>query len=549
MNEKNRVLPFITKKPTDNEDISYQAELACVVCMAESQRKKPSFLREVSEKIAFISKVHYPMWILATDNSCLIADGLNTVSHGFVFEEPTKTAAFMEELKKNSVNPQKFMDALKAQAMEIKEFTAPVKQSFAGVIDDRELLGFLETYFGSEPVSQTQEGNELIPQEIDAQAAAQTSQAFTNCLRTMQADAKGVKYALAVLKEELEFHQNAAANEIEKIKTRLELETAALKPIVDKAVKKLTQKQDKAVTTMQRSLDRKIAALEKRREKYIHKLQVVEQKKDAVQRKMDAAKKKKNAPKSSAGSFAYKKYEREAENIKKEIKAISEELDKTKKEGENKIKSKREEYQSAIAQEEDKLTQLNSAFAAKTKEKQKQIQEMTSQAADITSSLENRIDDLKRSGNALRSQVEVNCDLGDPDEPVLAQLPMYLIKYTKGEDEKFNILTPIALTKEGSVLNGLKKILTLNSEPKLKTLIHPANRKLQETLNANILEKMQSDPAFRIKMNEVCRASNLIDLNTFGLILNEGLDEIEKKGWITKEEAAAFCKNVMGEMA
>jgi hypothetical protein len=51
----------------------------------------------------------------------------------------------------------------------------------------------------------------------------------------------------------LEFQTNAAANENEKLKEKLEQETAALKPTVDKAVKKLTQKQDKALVSLQKS--------------------------------------------------------------------------------------------------------------------------------------------------------------------------------------------------------------------------------------------------------------------------------------------------------
>ncbi len=281
----------------------------------------------------------------------------------------------------------------------------------------------------------------------------------------------------------------------------------------------------------------------------MRKLQVAEGRKDAVQRKMDAAKKKKNASKSSSGSFALKKYEREVENTKKEIKAVSDELDKLKKEGDNSIKQKKEEFQNAIAQEENRITQLNNAYAAKTGEKQRQIEEMTAQTAVINTSLENKMDELKRNGNTLWSQVEVDWKLEDPDEPVLAQLPVYLVKYAKGEEERYSLLSPIAISEDVSVLNGLKKMLALNSEPKLKTLTRPASKRLHETLSANLLGKMQDDAAFRIKVNEVCRTSNFIDLNNFGQTLNEGLDEIEKKGWMTKEEAAAVCRRVMEESA
>jgi hypothetical protein len=550
MIEKNLILPFVAKTPNMQEDISFQAELACVVCMAESQRKKPSFMRDSSEKIAYISKVYYPMWVLSADNACLVIDGLSNSAHEFAFDEPTKTAALIEELKKNSLNPQKFAEALKSQAREIKEFSKPVKISFPGVVDDRELRGFLPEYFKSGTLhSGYSEETAAIPSETDSKGAAQTAKALVNCLRTIQADAKGLKYALAVLKEELEFHSNAANNEIEHLQEKLDTETAALKPAVDKAVKKLTQKQDKSLATLQRNLERKMGGLDKKRERYMHKLGIAEQRRDAVQSKIDAAKKRKKPSKSSSGSFALKKYEREVDTTKNEIKAISDEFDKVKKDGESSLKQKREEFQKVIAQEENRLIQLSRAYGERMGEKQMQIEDMSIQAAAITTSLENRVDELKRNGNALQSQVEVNWKMDYPEEPVLAKLPVYLVKYSKGEEERYNLLSPIAFSEDASVLNGLKKMLALNPEPKLKTLTHPVSKRLHETLSVNLLGKTQIDAAFRMKLNEVCRASNLLDLNTFGQILNEGLDEIEKKGWMTHEEAAVFCKRVMRDEA
>ncbi len=249
------------------------------------------------------------------------------------------------------------------------------------------------------------------------------------------------------------------------------------------------------------------------------------------------------------GFFALKNYERDIDNIKKEVKAVSEELEKVKKEGDSSLKLKQEAFQSAVAQEESKLTQLTNDFAVRISQKQRQIEEMTRHAAAISTSMENRVEELKRSGNVLRSQLMVEWIVADPEDPVLVQLPVYLIKYARGEEARYSLFSPIALTEDASVLNGLKKMFALTSEPKLKTLTRPASKKLQETLSANIVEKMERDADFRIRINEVCQASNLIDLNTFGQTLNEGLDEIEKKGWLTKEEAAVFCRRIMGDEA
>ena len=550
MKEKNLILPFIAKAQGEKEDLTYPAELACVACIAELQRKKTGFLRDTPEKLAFFSKVYYPIWLIPAENACLVLDGLGSATHKFTFKEPVKTGAFVEELKKNSTSQQEFMDTIETQTKKIGEFTSPINVPFTALMSDRDLLSFFAEYFknGSVLIKNEDEKNDIIPLEIDEKTAAETSRAVTDCLRTLQADAKGLQYALEVLKEEVEFHKRATSYEIERLKEKCELETANLRPEVEKKVKKLTLKHDKTLASVVKSTERKVTALEKKRETYMRKLQGIEQKKDAAQKRINTAKKK-GTGKSTYGSYELKKYEREIDNVKKEIKAVSEALDKIKKEGNNNAKRVEEEFRSAVAQEESKITGLTAACEAKTADKRKQIDTMTSEAASISVNFENLMDELKRKGASLRQQVEIDWKLDNPDDAVLVRVPIYLIKYTKGNDERYSLFSPITIAEDVGVLDGLRKILTLNSEPKLKALTRPTSKKLHEMFTSNVTEKMQSDEVYRSKISSVCRANNLLDRMEFAETLNEGLDEIVKRGWMTSEEASVLCKRIMEELA
>ena len=541
-------LPFVIKTPVDIGSLSYPAELACVTCFAESQRKKPTFLRETHERIAYIAKVYYPLWILPAENACLIIDGLNGCGHEFTFEEPVKTANLVEELKRNSGNPQQFVETLKAQTEEAKAFTSPVRTSFKGIVKDKELLDFFTEYLNSGTFLDLQENN-VIPAEVDSRTAEETARALVNCLRTLEADAKGLRYALDVLEEELEFHVNAARSEIERLQEKFDGETEVLKPIIDKTLKILTQKHEKTIATLQKSLDLKIAALEKRLERCLHKLLVAERRKDAVKQRIESAKKKKTSSRSSSGLFALKRYEREINNTKKEIKAATDEIDKVRREGKNTLKQRNEEFQKAVAEEENKLAQLTDAHKVKSAKKRRQIEEMALNASTLTKSLENCINELKRSGLDLRSHVLVDVKQDYPEEAVLVQLPVYFIMYIGGEDERHGVVLPIVIAQESSTLSGIKNMLAINPDPKPKILIRSANKKLQETFCTAIVEKIKSDQAFRTKISEMCRNGNITDQSSFEQTLKEGLDEIERKGWMTHEETAAICRQIMGESA
>jgi len=93
----------------------------------------------------------------------------------------------------------------------------------------------------------------------------------------------------------------------------------------------------------------------------------------------------------------------------------------------------------------------------------------------------------------------------------LAQIPVYIVKYTRSEEERLGLISPLTITEETKVLNGLKKMLTLNPEPRLKTILQTANKKLDETLITNVLERSKSDAEFKIIVNEICRVNNLVE--------------------------------------
>lgn len=542
MTETNLILPFITNASTDKENLSFPAELACVVCLAEMQRKKPGFLRDRSEKIGFISKLYYPYWIVPNDTSCLLVDGLNKASFPFTFNEPTKISLFVEELGKTAGNPQKMLEALQALARDHAQ-TSPVTLSFPALQGDKDLLTLFLHYNSLQAPSEIQ-ANDLISPEVDEKAALDTRQAFGRVLRVLQADAKGLQFAIGMLKEQLAFQKQAAENEIDVLKVRSEQQVFALKPVVDKAIKKLTQKHEKALATLQRVGERKLSKLDRARERYIQKLAAAEKKKEATQKKIDNAKKR-GSSKSSAGSFALKKYQRDIDAAKKEIKALAEETETLKKDLERTQKQRQEDFEKAVGFEEAKITQIIEASEAKVAAKQKQINDMTSAATTIILRFESIIDELKRSGAALESQVEVTYSPAGLEAPFLVQVPLYMINFVKGEEVRYILISPVSLGEETGMLDELKNLLKRTPDPKIKTLMRPLYRTLEENLTAAVLGRAERDPVFRLQLNQLCRSNNLIDQDTFAVTLNEGLDEIQKKGYITGEEASSLCKQII----
>jgi bacterioferritin (cytochrome b1) len=333
--------------------------------------------------------------------------------------------------------------------------------------------------------------------------------------------------------------------EAELLKEKCESEVASVKPEVDKKIKKLTQKRDRALACVQRSADKKVATLERKREQYVRRLQSAEKRREAAERRREKVREKKTS-RSALGTYEVEKCEREISSIKKEVRAIDDAIDKIKKETAQGIKNLEEEHRRAIAQEEAKIAQIVAVYQEKIGAKQRRIEEITKQTAVLTTQLDNVIDELKQNGAALQRQVEVDYRLDDPEKPTLVLLPVYLTKYLKEKDERFTLFSPIAVSEEGGVLDGLRKIITFNSDPKIKGLTRPISKRLHDVLTANLTGRMQADGEFKNKINTLGRNNNLVDTDEFSEILNVGLDELVERNLMTAGEAQDICRRISG---
>jgi len=545
LRDRSLILPFIVGGRGGKEIFTYPTELARVVCMAELQRRKTGFLRAVPEKISFISKIYYPMWAVPVEDSCLVLDGMASLSHKFTFREPFNIGLFVEDLKKNSVVHQDFMDALNRHAKNFRDFASAVNVSFRALIANRDLLRFLLEYFkkGSFPSGSGDEKIVLIPSEIDEKTAVGTREDVINCWRRIHANVKGLQYALEILNEDVEFHKRMMLYEIERLKEKCEVDVATLKPEVDERVKKLTLKRDITIKNILKDTEKKAGVLEKRREKYVRKLQGIERKKESIRKKIGAFKRRKNAARETYWTYELKKCKREIDDVEKEVRAVSDVTERMKKEGDKNVKEVEEEFRKAIAVEEEKIKQLNSLYESKIGKKKEQIDEMVSETASITGNIGSLTDGMKREASTFREQITIDWKL---DETVLVCVPIYMIKYAKENEERCGLFSPMIVSEDVGVLKGLRKILTFAPESRMKLLMRLTSKDLHEMLISSLIGKMRNEEVFRDKISKICQANNLLEWGDFEETLAKGLDEIKEKGWINHEEAMAISKRIKG---
>jgi hypothetical protein len=169
---------------------------------------------------------------------------------------------------------------------------------------------------------------------------------------------------------------------------------------------------------------------------------------------------------------------------------------------------------------------------------------MTSEAASITKSVQNLIDELKREAQVFREHISIDWKL---DSPTLVCVPIYMIGYARGNEERYSLFSPLTISEDTGALKGLRQILAFTPEPRLKYLMRLRSNKLHEMLSFSVIKRVQNKETFMDNINRIYRVNSLLERGDFEKTLNEGLAEIEKRRWITAEEAVIVRNGIRRE--
>ena len=98
---KQFILPFSVLSDNRKDSFTPDLEAAALFSLAELDRTKGGGLivKQPEEKIEFIAKVGYPIWLFPWAETVLILDGLNRSNYTLPYAAVPDVKAFMENLK------------------------------------------------------------------------------------------------------------------------------------------------------------------------------------------------------------------------------------------------------------------------------------------------------------------------------------------------------------------------------------------------------------------------------------------------------------------
>ena len=541
MSSSSLTLPYVVEDEGRRKPFTQDMESAAVLCLAEAKRKKPGILGAPPEKISFISKLHYPLWAVPWNDECIIVDGLRILSHTIEYMKPPDVNLFVESLKRNATARELFRSALKSHTKTFEDFVETTRVSVNSLVANREILSTISRYVEqglilkkgvTEPVTS-------IPLKLDEEAAMEKAGNLFNRWRLIQSEIGGLRYAINVLDEETKLHKRKIVGEIEQILETFEDKISRAKSEVEERVEQLTTERDVKIKRIFKVSEKELKAALKERAKDEQKLEKLERDKRVYQKRKQIRKSRGDETGVTYWDHKTKVCKNKISEVKGKIKVLSRFIERTRKQGELGVKKLNESYQGMIVRERKKISDLETLRDSQIETTKKEVGELVSEASSIANLIEQLLEQKKMHASQLK-EIAIPWRL---EGITLVNMPFYVFRYETREKSRYHMHPPVvAMGYEGIIRRIQKTIWSFSLESRIKLLLRPGSRALEEMFTSIFAEKVREDETLGRVLYEIGSSNNILGVQDFGEALARGAEELKAEGWINREEGDAILK-------
>lgn len=541
MSHRILILPYSIRDKSREKTFDSNMEKAAVICLAEANRKKPGILGSTSETVAFVSKLHYPLWVVPWENECLIVDGLGTSAATVAYEKLPDVSAFAEDLKRGSTAREQFRSALEKHAQTFKSFVETTEISFKSLIEDKKLLsticGYVEEFHTSRakmagPIA-------LLSPTLDENRALESAEEAVDLWGQVQSDIKSLQYAIDVLNKETEFHERKILREIEHIHETYDREIARVKPTVEKKVEKLSRARDRKIQSLEQKTNRTLKAKERMKEGLVRQLEKHEADKSDFQRRRDELKRKGDRVRVPRWEYKIRRCQAKITEVSKRIDVLTGHIEEIQRQSEVAIENFRKSYQALIDDENRKISELELSRNSAIETREKESEWLRSANSFIL----NQIDSLLERKRQHTDQLKKMAIPWKSRRLILVNLPFYLVRYETEKKSRYTVYPPVNAMSAGGIKRKIQRaIWGFSLDSRIKLLLSSRSKSLGKMLDAVLVKGMKRDNVLERKMLELASHHDIVKSPIFDKKLKKGLEALKDEGWIDSEEQRTILK-------
>ena len=510
------------------------AEVAAIFALAEMDREKGGRIlsRHSIEKIVFIAKIGYPLWLYPLSGSVFLFDGLNVSDYALTYNTIANVKHFTEGLKSSSKNRESFEYFLADHAQYFAKTDAKASLHLKGLITPSNILREFGSYRQEATKAKDQfEYIGLLSSPINQSKLLSTTQEIAHFRSMIEKEIKELNATIEFLgKSSLQFH-NELHDEIEATKQEFALNIKAEEVAVAPVVTGIREVYDRKTVALAKSFEEDQVPLHAEKLKLTKSKtelgkeieQYCENTKKVVDGDDNAKMRWKSKIKEAKGKLS--ETQRRLKLNEKKL----EELGKRRTSEALQLKSARE---TEIIDARKKIGELEALRDAKILVAKQEIEKLASETKLISDQI-SKLVKLRESDIVQFDKLSMRSFSENLDK-ALVYMPFYVVYYVKETKDRYLIVPPSSM----SAIAISTKLKAALGRARIRSFLAPRFDELS-SLAENIQTQSRENGIFATELKQLGAMNNILAMGWICDEIDKGLLSLKEQGWLSDKEYGA----------
>ena len=535
-----RFLPFSVLSENRTEPFTPDMEMAAVFSLSELDRGRGGGLlvKQPEEKVAFIAKIGYPLWLFQWSQTALVFDGLNQSKFNMVYLAIPDVNIFTENLKRAAKTRETHLAFLVDCVNYFESSIVEKGLVVNGLMRETQFLTEFECYrHEAAKTDQGSSGIGLLTPTINESAISPEIHELENRHLSLRENVENLTRCMKLLNRMTHQYVKELRDKVRTIKVDFDVRIREEEEVVAPRVNQLKDDYDFQIGSLAKSFEKRHfpiqqekARLEKSRDRAIARIE---------QCKLQA---KKHA---EAGQrAAEQKWKEKANKTRKELSEIEKQLKHAEKALKNleeqrtvEIFNLGEELETKVKEARKSLLELEASRDAKILIHNQEVEKLEKQTRLITDQIGRTIK-LQETSVEKFEKIGVKSNLG-LEERALYYAPFYVVCYQAELKKRYLILPPSIVSSVG-VFTKLKGVLGM---AKIKGLLVPQFKTIS-SFGDTIQGLTQQNAMFETELKELGAKNNILGVDSTRAEIKHGLERLKSEGWLSDKEFEAIEQRI-----
>jgi uncharacterized protein YukE len=534
--KKSFILPFATPAADRFKDFTKNMEMAAILHLAESSREKGEryLLKKPDEKLVFLTKAWYPIWLIPYNGATLLFDGFGITSHAISYDTVPDVKIFNEDIEENQKTTEAYTVTLSRNVDYFKDFTGKEEKNIEGLIATPDFIKDFATYLLQ--MKETQEPFTakavLTPLIEDYEIQVSIGQ-LSNLRKKIDEDIENIDASMRLLNTTTVEKTKAIREEIKKTREKHDTQIEKIKPRVTRKISQIQNKYHRKITRTSKRFKDRLQRLRKNQVKLQKTLRHLRTEAKRCETRIQSRRRRKRKQTESQWTLKLKRIKKKLPTVSKGIKRTVKKIQDVETAQKLELAQVKTECDARIEAANKPFRDLRSSKEAEITMKQQEIATLEDMTSQITSQMR-EIAETKKVNLAEFDKLAIP---RRRKARALVYVPFYLVRYEK-EDQKRYVIYPPSFVGTLGTLTKMKGAL---GAPKMKALLQPRSEAMTTFLN-QLVARIAKNPMLEKEVTEACIQDSILLSKQLRIGVKKGLKELEKENWMSKNELQTFSE-------